>query len=128
MGKRRKSEGITEPHVSKREFLTFCGKSLCGICAENSSGFRRSCRHKRPRKGSSRQSSLPISLLLTEEKSSVVCAQGDVVFPRVKGVFAGCAKIGEGSIIAWSMEILVSLIYTRLRKNPFSTCFQAPLL
>jgi pyruvate formate lyase activating enzyme len=51
MGKRRKSGGITKPRVTKREFLRFCGKSLCAIYAAHLFGFPEILQGQTPKKG-----------------------------------------------------------------------------
>jgi pyruvate formate lyase activating enzyme len=39
MGSDRKSQRITEPNLTKREFLRFCGKSFCFLCAAHILSF-----------------------------------------------------------------------------------------
>jgi pyruvate formate lyase activating enzyme len=51
MEKSRKGEGITESGVSKREFLRFCGKSLCAIYAAHLFRFPEILRAQSPQKG-----------------------------------------------------------------------------
>ncbi|UCF82779.1 MAG: hypothetical protein JSV50_16525, partial [Desulfobacteraceae bacterium] len=51
MERGRKSEGITNPHVTKREFLRFCGKSLCALYAAHLFGFSETLRAQAPKKG-----------------------------------------------------------------------------
>ena len=51
MGSSRKDKGISQSYLTKREFLTICGKSLCALGAAHLFFFPRIMRAQMPKKG-----------------------------------------------------------------------------
>lgn len=51
IGASRKSEGIPEHYLTKREFLTFCGTSFCVLCATHLFGFPQTLQAQMAQKG-----------------------------------------------------------------------------
>ena len=57
-----KTEGIPEPHLTKREFLKFCGTSFCALYLTHLCGFPETLQAQMAKKGLIRTKLSPILL------------------------------------------------------------------
>jgi len=126
MGASRKSEGIPEHYLTKREFLTFCGTSFCVLCATHLFGFPQTLQAQMAQKGLIRTKLSPYFISLGGGEIQCELCPKRCRVPRGK---RGVCRVRENR-----GGEFYSLVYANpcafhldpIERNPFSTSFVAP--
>jgi pyruvate formate lyase activating enzyme len=119
MGSRRKNKGISEPHLTKREFLKICGKGLCALCAAHLFCFPEIVRSQMPQKGLVRTKLSPYFTTLDGGKIQCELCPRRCLVPNGKRGFCRVRENRDGKCYSLVYGNPCVIYLDRIEREPF---------